>query len=45
MYLNVRLYKVNTINTEDIKNKHADGGSKPYFKFYKNGLMVAELKY
>ena len=45
MYLNVRLYKVNTINAEDIKNKHADGASKPYFKFYRNGLMLSELKY
>ena len=45
MYLNVRLYKVNTINSEDIKSKHADGASKPYFKFYRNGLMINELKY
>ena len=45
MYLNVRLYKVNTINAEDIKSKHADGSSKPFFKFYRNGLMISELKY
>ena len=31
------MYKVNTLNSDDIKNKYADGGAKPYFKFYKNG--------
>ena len=45
MYQNVRIYKVNTINAEDIKSKHADGSSKPFFKFYRNGLMISELKY
>ena len=44
-YNNVCLYKVNTLNAEDIKNKYADGGSKPYFKFYRNSTMVEEVKY
>ena len=26
---NVHMYKVNTLNSDDIKNKYADGGSKP----------------
>ena len=30
---------------EDIKNEYADGGSKPYFKFYKNGQFLDEIKY
>ena len=42
---NVHLYKVNTMNAEDIKNKYADGGSKPYFKFYKNSELQDEVKY
>jgi hypothetical protein len=36
-YQNVHCYKVNTLNADDIKAKYADGSSKPYFKFYKNG--------
>ena len=36
-YPNVHMYKVNTLNSDDIKNKYADGGAKPYFKFYKKG--------
>ena len=35
-YHNVHLYKVNTLNADDIKAKYADGNSKPYFKFYKD---------
>ena len=42
---NVHLYKVNTMKAEDIKNKYADGNSKPYFKFYKNGELQDEVKY
>ena len=38
-YTKVHMYKVNTLNADDIKNKYADGGSKPYWKFYKNGNM------
>jgi hypothetical protein len=36
-YPKVHMYKVNTLNADDIKSKYADGSSKPYFKFYKNG--------
>ena len=39
------MYKVNTLNAEDIKSKYADGSSKPYFKFYKAGSMIEEIKY
>jgi hypothetical protein len=35
-YHNVHMYKVNTLNAKDIKDKYADGSSKPYFKFYKD---------
>ena len=44
-YPNVDFYKVNTLNSDDIKNKYADGASKPYFKFYKTGNFVNEVKY
>ena len=44
-YTTVHMYKVNTLNADDIKEKYADGSSKPYFKFYKNGDMVDEVKY
>ena len=38
-YPNVHMYKVNTLNADDIKSKYADGSSKPYFKFYRNGSL------
>ena len=44
-YPRVCFYKVNTLNADDIKNKYADGSSKPYFKFYKNGSLIDEVKY
>ena len=44
-YPNVHLYKVNTLNSDDIKNKYADGASKPYFKFYRNGSKIDEVAY
>jgi hypothetical protein len=44
-YPNVHMYKVNTLNSDDIKNAYADGSSKPYFKFYVNGIQTDEVKY
>ena len=44
-YPNVHCYKVNTLDAEDIKAKYADGASKPYFKFYRNGVFIDEVKY
>ena len=44
-YRNLFFYKVNTLNSEDIKNQYADGGPKPYFKFYRNGTFFDEVKY
>ena len=44
-YTNVCLYKVNTMNAYDIRDKYADGGSKPYFKFYRNNVLLDEVKY
>ena len=44
-YTNVHMYKVNTLNSYDIRDKYADGGSKPYFKFYTNGSKIDEVKY
>ena len=44
-YPKVHMYKVNTLRASDIKDKYADGGSKPYFKFYKNGSLDDEVKY
>ena len=34
IYDKVHMYKVNTLNAKDVRDKYADGGSKPYFKFY-----------
>ena len=44
-YRDVHLYKVNTIQAKDIRDKYADGGSKPYFKFYSGGNLLDEVKY
>ena len=44
-YENVHCYKVNTLNSEDIKNKYADGASKPYWKFYRNGELKDTVIY
>ena len=44
-YPNVHFYKVNTLKAKDIKDKYADGGSKPYFKYYRNGALLDETKY
>ena len=44
-YPNVRMYKVNTLNSYDIRDRYADGGSKPYFKFYRQGEKFDEVKY
>ena len=44
-YTNLIFYKVDTIKAQDIKGKHADDTSKPYFKFYKFSLQIAEVKY
>ena len=45
-YPNVHMYKVNTLNAPDIRDKYADGGSKPYFKFYnKEKEMIEHVKY
>ena len=37
--------KVNTLEAVDIANTHADGGPKPYYKFYAYGAMIDEVKY
>jgi hypothetical protein len=39
------MYKVNTLNSDDIKNKYADGSAKPFFKFYSKGEMIDQVKY
>ena len=44
-YKNLRFYRVDTTIAKDIRDKYADGGSKPYFKFYRNGAYLDEVKY
>ena len=44
-YPKVHMYKVNTLNSDDIKNKFADGSAKPFFKFYSKGEMIDQVKY
>ena len=38
-------FKVNTLKALDITKTHADGGPKPYYKFYAYGAMMDEVKY
>ena len=38
-------YQVDTAKAPDIRDQHADGGNKPYFKFYKNGDMFYQIVY
>lgn len=42
---NVHMYKVNTLNSYDIRDKYADGSAKPFFKFYRKGEFIDEVKY
>jgi hypothetical protein len=44
-YPGVCLFKVNTLNSDDIKNKYADGAAKPYFKAYRHGSLVDEVEH
>lgn len=44
-YTNVHLYKVNTLLSEDIRERHSDGSTKPQFSFFKGGHKVADVKY
>ena len=39
-YPNVRLFKVNTLNSDDITTEYADSSAKPYFKFYSKGKVI-----
>jgi hypothetical protein len=39
------MYKVNTLNAYDIRDKYADGSAKPFFKFYRKGEFIDEVKY
>ena len=44
-YPNVRIFKVQTQNVPDIRDRYADGGSKPFFKFYKQGEKIDDVAY
>ena len=44
-YGNVSFMKVNTLQALEIKDKHADDGKKPYFKFYKDAQILEEVAY
>ena len=44
-YPGVCLYKVNTLNSDDIKKKYADGAAKPYFRAFRGGNLLDEIKY
>ena len=44
-YENLILYKVSTLGSPDIRDKYADGASKPYFKIYDKGEFKEEVKY
>ena len=44
-YQGVIMIKVNTLNSEDIKQKYADGSSKPYYKAYRDGKFLDEIRH
>ena len=44
-YPNVHMYKVNTLSAEDIRDAHAVGSSKPYWRFYLKGTQTDEIRY
>ena len=44
-YSNCIFCKVNTLNSTDIREKYACLGANPYFKFYKNGTLIDEIKF
>ena len=44
-YKNLRFYRVDTTKAKDIRDKYADSGGKPYFKFYKRGEYIDEVPY
>ena len=44
-FKNLTFLKVNTLQALDITREHADGGPKPYYKFYAYGAMIDEVKY
>ena len=44
-YPGIDFYQVDTARAPDIRDKHADGGNKPYWKFYKAGKICDYLGY
>ena len=44
-YPNVDMYKVNTKKAYELRLKYADGKSRPFFVFYRNGIVDFEIKY
>ena len=38
-------YQVDTAKAPDIRDQYADGGNKPYFKFYRNGTKIDQIDY
>ena len=44
-FKNVRFYRVDTTKAKDVRDKYADSGGKPYFKFYKRGDYLDEVAY
>jgi hypothetical protein len=45
MYSKLVLCKCQTQNVGDVRDKYADGGSKPYFYFYKDGEKIDTVAY
>ena len=42
---NVHMYKVNTKKSYDLRLKYADGKPRPFFVFYRSGIVDFEIKY
>ena len=45
LYPNVHMYKVNTKNSYDLKLKYANLKPRPFFVFYRSGIVDFEIKY
>ena len=45
IYREVHLLKVNTLKSQEITKAHGDDGPKPYFRFFRNGVVFDEVKY
>ena len=44
-YKGIDFYQVDTAKAPDIRDKYADSGNKPFFRFYRNGEKFDQVDY